>query len=117
MTGVAGVSQPPERAPGVASRVLGTFNIFIDPEGAANNVRLSWSWLPPLLLSGMIIGVCNYLLVPVTLRVMQIDPPGNMTVAELERVLPAIEFSQKIRLVPMRHRSSSRLSSSSRRQS
>lgn len=44
----------------------------------------------------MIIGVCNYLLVPVTLRVMQIDPPGNMTVAELERVLPAIEFSQKI---------------------
>jgi hypothetical protein len=72
------------------------FNIFMDPEGAAKNVRLSWSWAPPLVLSSLIIAICGYLLIPTTLRAMQINPPGNMSPADLEKAMPMIQFTQKL---------------------
>lgn len=91
--------QPSEPQPGMGTRIIGMFNIFVDPEGAAKNIRLSWSWAPPLVLSSLIIGICGYLLIPTTLRVMQMNPPGNMTSEDLEKALPMMQFMQKLSVV------------------
>jgi hypothetical protein len=93
------VAPAPQPQPGFAGRFFGMFNIFIDPGGAAKLIPLSWSWLGPLLVSSIIIGVCAYLLVPVTLHVMQVNPPGsmaNMSKEQIERAMPMIELTSKI---------------------
>ncbi|HEU0139255.1 MAG TPA: YIP1 family protein [Bryobacteraceae bacterium] len=85
-----------ERKPSMVDRIIGMFNIFLDPAGAAKNIRLSWSWVAPLVLSSIVIGICGYLLIPTTLRIMQMNPPPNMTAEQFEKARPIIEMSQKV---------------------
>ena len=86
----------PAPGPSFLGRVLGMFNIFIDPRSAVTLIPLPWSWLWPLLLSGIVIGACMYQTIPATLHVFEINPPGNLSVEQAQKALPMIEKTQKI---------------------
>jgi Yip1 domain len=88
--------QPPPLEPGLVDRVFGMFNIFFDPEAAAKSIRRPGSWIAPLVLSSLVIGVCSYLMVPTAISVMQISPPGNMTPDQVNRSLPMFEKMYRV---------------------
>ena len=71
-------------------------NIFIDPGAAVKVVPAPWSWLWPLLAMSVVVGVTTWLNAPLVIRIMQINPPGNLTPGQVERALPIIEMTQKI---------------------
>jgi hypothetical protein len=72
------------------------FNIFIDPRAAVKVVPVPWSWLWPLLAMSVVVCVTTWLNAPLVLRIMQTNPPGNMTPEQVERALPMIAMTQKI---------------------
>jgi hypothetical protein len=71
-------------------------NIFLDPAASAVYVPLAWSWLWPLLLTGIVIAVTSWLNLPVVERIMRYNPPGRMTAEQLERAMPMILSVQKV---------------------
>jgi len=85
--------------PGFGGRLLGMFNIFIDPFSAAKFVAMEWSWVAPLVLNGLIIGITGWLNVPLVLRAMLRNPPRGMAAEQLEKALPTIALTQKIAAV------------------
>jgi hypothetical protein len=94
------MSAPPAPAPGetagVGAQLVGMLNIFIDPAAAVVQVRRKLSWLWPLLIASVITVTLQYLLIPTTLRIMQLNPPGGLTAEQLERSMGVIQMTQKI---------------------
>jgi hypothetical protein len=71
-------------------------NIFIDPAAAVKQVRRKLSWLWPLLIVGVVTATLGYLSIPLTIRAMQMNPPGGMTAEQLERSMGMIQTMQKV---------------------
>jgi hypothetical protein len=81
---------------GFGEQLMGMLNIYIDPAAAVKQIRRKLSWLWPLLIVSVVIFIVQYLLVPTTMRVIQMNPPGGMTAEQLERSLPMIQTVQKV---------------------
>lgn len=86
----------PEETAGIGSQLAGMLNIFIDPAAAVVQVRRKLSWLWPLLIASAITVTIQYLMIPVAIRIMQLNPPGGMTAEQLERSMGVIQMTQKI---------------------
>ena len=80
----------PEETAGFGEQLSGMLNIFIDPAAAVKQIRRKLSWLWPLLLFSTVTVVLQYLLIPTTIRIMQINPPGGVTAEQLERSMGMI---------------------------
>lgn len=86
----------PPAAPGLGRRILGMFNVFVDPHATACLIPYRWSWAPPLAFSSAVIAFTSWLNIPIALDVMRRNPPGNMSAEQLARALPMISLTQKI---------------------
>lgn len=53
-----------EKAPSVASGLVGMLNVFVDPAATAKRIPAKLSWLWPLIAMGIIYGVVGYLMMP-----------------------------------------------------
>lgn len=75
---------------GVGDGVVGMFNIFVDPKGAAKRVPAPLFWLWPVILLSIIYVVFGYLMIPYTLalidlRMNQQMSQNNAPVERIER--------------------------------
>lgn len=63
----------------LASDLIGMFNFFIDPNGAAKLIRHKWFWVGPILLESIVGIVIGILQMPIVQQVMlsQPVPPGQ----------------------------------------
>jgi hypothetical protein len=57
-----------EKAPSVASGLVGMLNVFIDPAATAKRIPAKLSWLWPLIVISIIYVVFGYLLLPYTMQ-------------------------------------------------
>jgi hypothetical protein len=57
-----------EKAPSVASGLVGMLNVFVDPAATAKRIPAKLSWLWPLIALGIIYGVVGYLMVPYAMQ-------------------------------------------------
>ena len=57
-----------EENPGIASGILGMFNVFVDPAGVAKAAKAKLFWLWPLIVVSIIFIVFGYLMLPYTLQ-------------------------------------------------
>ncbi len=89
------VPSPSEPA-GFGGQLVGMLNIFIDPAGAIKAIRRPWSWLWPLLIASVVTVVVQLMLVPTTMRIMQMNPPGGMTAEQFESRMGMIQTMQKV---------------------
>ena len=71
-------------------------NIFLAPAAAARGIPRPCSWPWPLAIAATVTGAASTLLIPATLRVMQLDPPRGMSAEQLERSLGTIEMFARI---------------------
>jgi hypothetical protein len=53
-----------EKAPGIASGLVGMLNVFVDPAATAKRVPAKLSWLWPLIVFSIIYGAVAYLMMP-----------------------------------------------------
>jgi hypothetical protein len=73
-----------EENPGIASGILGMFNVFVDPAGLAKAVKAKLFWLWPLIVVSIIFIVFGYLMLPYSLQLgearmaQQNIPPERM---------------------------------------
>jgi hypothetical protein len=81
----------PENNSPVADQFLAMLEIFIDPAGAVRRIDRSAPWLAPILVIAIGAVVVSYLLMPVTLQVMSMNPPGNIPREQFQRSLGMIE--------------------------
>ncbi len=81
----------PENNSAVADQFLTMLEIFIDPAGAVRRIDRSAPWLAPILVIAIGAVVISYLLMPVTLQVMSMNPPGNIPREQFQRSLGMIE--------------------------
>lgn len=81
---------------GFGEQLLGMLNIYIDPAAAVKQIRRKLSWLWPLLIASAVTVTVQYLSIPTAIRVMQLNPPGNLTAEQFERSLPMIQTMQKV---------------------
>ncbi len=70
--------------------VSGTFNALVDPGGVARCASKKGFWIFPLALLCIAVLVVSLALVPVTLRVMELNPPPNLSREQFANALPAI---------------------------
>jgi hypothetical protein len=91
----APVPTPVETA-GFGEQMMGMLNIFIDPAGAIKAIKNKWSWLWPLLIFSGVTVVVQLMLVPTTMRILQTNPPGGMTVEQFESRMGMIQTMQKV---------------------
>ncbi len=70
--------------------VSGTFNALIDPGGAAKYASKRGFWIFPLALLCAVVLVVSLAIVPVTLRVIELNPPPNLSHDQFAKALPAI---------------------------
>src|ERR1700693_598511 len=57
-----------EENPGIASGIVGMFNVFVDPAGLAKAAKAKLFWLWPLIVVSIIFIVFGYLMMPYTLQ-------------------------------------------------
>ena len=86
----------PEESAGIGDQLMGMLNIFIDPAAAVKLFQRKLSWLWPLLVVSVVTVTVQYLLIPVSMRVMQMNPPGGITAEQLERSMGMIQTVQKV---------------------
>jgi hypothetical protein len=70
--------------------VSGTFNALVDPGGVAKNASKKGFWIFPLALLCAVVLAVSLALVPVTLRVIEMNPPPNLSHEQFANALPAI---------------------------
>lgn len=59
-----------EKAPSVASGMVGMLNVFVDPAATAKRIPAKLSWLWPLITLAVIYGVVGYLMMPYSLQLV-----------------------------------------------
>ena len=57
-----------EENPGIASGIVGMFNVFVDPAGLAKAAKAKLFWLWPLIVVSIIFIVFGYLMMPYNLQ-------------------------------------------------
>lgn len=75
---------------------LGVFNVFIDPAATARSVPAPYAWLLPLAIFCVVFAIYNWLNIPLTMRVMALNPPNGATGEQLERIRSITETSLKV---------------------
>jgi hypothetical protein len=87
----------PEASPrfNPGEQISAMLNIFVDPRSAVKAIPGRLSWLLPLLVMGVTVAITQFLNVDTILRVMQQNPPGNMTAEQVERSLPMMATVQR----------------------
>jgi hypothetical protein len=88
--------QVPENSSVVADQFLTMLDIFIDPAGAVRRIDRSAPWLVPVLIAAIGAVTISYLLMPVTLQVMAMNPPANMTREQYQNAFPMIQKSMMV---------------------
>ena len=71
--------------------VSGMLNAFVDPAAMAKQAAKKGFWIGPLLLLSVVAIVFSLLTVPIALRVMQMNPPPNLTREQFERAFPMMK--------------------------
>lgn len=87
---------PPANDSAFADQFLAMLEIFIDPAGAVRRIDRSAPWLVPVLVAGIGAAVAGYLLMPLTVQVMAMNPPPNMSREQYQSALPMIEKGMRI---------------------
>ena len=90
--------QVPESSSAVADQFLTMLDIFIDPASAVRRIERSAPWLVPVLVAAIGAVSIGYLLMPVTLHVMAMNPPASMSREQYQNALPMIEKSMMVML-------------------
>ena len=90
--------QVPESSSAVADQFLTMLDIFIDPASAVRRIERSAPWLVPVLIAAIGAVSIGYLLMPVTLHVMAMNPPAGMSREQYQNALPMIEKSMTVML-------------------
>ncbi len=70
--------------------ISGTLNAFVDPAGVARNAGKKGFWIFPLVLLCLAVMAVSLALVPTTMRVMEMNPPPNLTHEQFQNALPTI---------------------------
>ena len=76
--------------------IFGVFNVFIDPVATARSVPAPYAWLLPLAIFCVAFAIYNWLNIPLTMRVMALNPPPNASGEQLERIRSITEMSLKV---------------------
>jgi hypothetical protein len=87
---------PPAPNSPFADQFLAMVEIFIDPAGAVRRIERSAPWLVPVLVAGIGAAIAGYLLMPLTVQVMAMNPPPNVPREQYQSMLPMIEKSMRI---------------------
>ena len=87
---------PPATESASADQFLAMLEIFIDPAGAVRRIDRSAPWLVPVLIAGIGAAVAGYLLMPLTVQVMAMNPPPNVPREQYQSALPIIEKGMRI---------------------
>jgi Yip1 domain len=83
--------QVPENSSAVADQFLPMLDIFIDPASAVRRIDRKAPWLVPISVIAIGAVVISYLLMPVTLQVMSMNPPANIPREQYQRSFGMIE--------------------------
>ena len=69
----------------------GMLNAFVDPQATAKQAVKKGFWIWPLLILCVAVGIYSWLMAPITLQVMQTNPPPNLTHEQFEKAYPMIK--------------------------
>lgn len=71
--------------------VSGMANAFIDPQATAKQAVKKGFWIWPVLLLSIAVAIYSYLTAPITLRVIQMNPPAGVSPEQFEKSFPIIK--------------------------
>jgi Yip1-like protein len=77
-------------------QVAAAGNIFVDPAGAVKRMRGKWPWLVPFAILCIGTVIMGLMVGPIALRVMQVNPPGNIPPEQLEKSIGMMATFQKV---------------------
>jgi len=75
----------------VGDQFLTMLDVFLDPAGAVRRIERSAPWLAPILIIGIAGTVLGYLLVPLTVQLLAMNPPPNVPREQFLNSIPTIE--------------------------
>lgn len=81
------------------SQAAAAANIFIDPATAVKRMTGKWPWLLPFLIICAVAVASGVLIGPISMRIMQTNPPEGMTPEQLERAVSMMGMFQKVGIV------------------
>ncbi len=79
-----------------SDQFLTILEVLVDPVSAARRIDRSAPWFVPVLVAGVGAAVIGYLLMPLTVQVMAMNPPPNVPPEQYQNTLPMIEKSMRI---------------------
>lgn len=79
----------PEKAT-LGESISGMMNAFIDPAATAANASKKGFWILPFIVLSAVILAVSLMTAPITLRVLELNPPPNMTHEQFEKAFPVI---------------------------
>lgn len=85
------IEQPPPARASVPDVLSGMLNAFVDPAAMAKQAAKKGFWIGPILLLSAVAIVFSLLTVPIALRVIQMNPPPNMTHEQFEKAFPMMK--------------------------
>ncbi len=83
--------QPAPVKASISDVISGMLNAFIDPAAMAKQAVKKGFWIGPILLLSVVAIVFGLLTVPIALRVIQLNPPPNLTHEQFERAYPMMK--------------------------
>ncbi len=83
----------------IGNQAAAAANIFIDPGAAVRRMTGRWPWLLPFVLICVVNIVASLLLSPISMRIMQMNPPEGIQPDQLEKSLGFIALIQKLTIV------------------
>lgn len=73
--------------------LIGLLNVFVDPASTAKQLHHKWFWVWPVLITSIVFLIVGFLLLPITLHVMEVDPA---TASRMGQIRDTVEKTQKI---------------------
>ncbi len=74
----------------------GIFNVFIDPAATARSVPAPRAWLAPLIVISIATVLYAWFTIPITMRVIMLNPPNGASGENLERMRGIMETTYKV---------------------
>lgn len=72
--------------------LLAILNIFIDPAETVRRIRGNkLAWAAPILLGGVLMGLHNLTIAPLTLQALRNDPPAGLDAAKLDQMVGTMQ--------------------------
>src|ERR1700737_3285789 len=73
--------------------LIGLMNVFVDPATTAKRLHHKWFWVWPVLITSIVFLTIGFLMLPITLHVMEVDPS---TAARMDQIRSTVQTTQKI---------------------